>query len=341
MATDGAPRGLRENEMRKHTVVIDGHSPCYRSLCFLVLIAPLGCAHTLPPPPLSDATLAHLGTIGVVSAQVTPEMDYRTPERGGAAGAAIGTAKGLGLGTLGAAGCFLTYGQFLAGCGLAVVSPYLAVRYAVDQATAGVSADAIEAAETAIKAVLAEPNPQAMARDELYRVAAAHTGQPLVLLPDQGPTTPSETSRYRHLADEGVNTVLEITVQRIALRHQGAAHSIPLRISATDLNPDLTLVVTTQRRVVKTADGTELYRHTGDHGGSGATFTEWGANDAQLLREGLDQLLREIAGEIVSQVFGVSVPPAIESAAPAKADQDTEPEPKMSSSPSEAERASD
>jgi hypothetical protein len=114
-----------------------------------------------------------------------------------------------------------------------------------------------------------------------------------------------------------------------------------LSIRATDLNPVLALVVTTQRRVVKTADGTELYRYTGDHGGSWATFTDWGTNDAQLLRDGLDQLLREIAGEIVSQVFGVSVPPALEPAAPTKPIQDTEPEPQMPSPPREAERPTD
>ena len=43
----------------------------------------------------------------------------------------------------------------LAGCALVVATPYLATRYAIDQATDGVPADPIEAAETAITAVLA------------------------------------------------------------------------------------------------------------------------------------------------------------------------------------------
>ena len=39
-----------------------------------------------------------------------------------------------------------------------------------------------------------------------------------------------------------------------------------------------------------------LYDHVGEYSGRGATFPDWGANDAQLLRDGLDQFLQEIAG---------------------------------------------
>jgi len=312
MARDGAPQG---------------YPPFYPILCLFLLFAPLGCAHRLPSP-LAEPTKAQLGTIGVVSTQSTPKVDYQTPARGGAAGAAIGAAKGLGIGALGAAGCFLTYGWFITACGVAIGTPVFAVVLAVDQAKGGVSADAIEAAETAIKAVLAEQNRQAMARDDLFRMAAAHTNQRLVLVSDQAPIKPSEPSHYRHLADQGIDTVLEITVQQIALRHpppppprltlrhHGIAGDGDLSIIGTGYKPALLLVVTTRRRVVRTADGTILYDYTGDHSGRTATFTDWGANDAQLLRDGLAQLSREIAGEIVSQVFGVPVPPADELAAP-------------------------
>ena len=317
MATNGEPNRLRENGMRKRTAVIEGNLPFQLSLCLILLIAPLGCAHTLPPPPLSDVTLAHLGTIGVVSTQSTPKVGYQTPARGGAAGAAIGAAKGLGIGAVvgaaGAAGCIYTYGYFWPACAAAIIAPAFPILSAVGQAKGGVSADAIEAAEAAIKAALVEPNRQATARDELFRMAAAHTNQRLVLLSDQGPTKPSEPPRYRHLADQGIDTVLEIMVQQIALRHPPLLSAIGM----DDYKPALTLVVTTQQRVVKTADGTELYRYAGDHyGGRRAPFTDWGANNAQLLRQDLEQLLRELAGQIVSQVFGVPVPPANDLAAP-------------------------
>jgi hypothetical protein len=222
-----------------------------------------------------------------------------------------------------------------------VATPYLTVRYAVDQATEGVAPDTLETAETAIKAVLAERQHQALAREALFRVATTHTGQALVLLPDPGPATPSEAPRYQLLAAHGIDTILEITAQRIALRRQAATGGRDLlSISATDLNPYLTLVVTTQQRVVRTADGTVLYEYAGEHNGRGGTFTDWGANDAQLLREGLDQLFQEIGREIVAQVFGVAVPTANEPAAPAQPNPDTEPEPQAQPSPGEAESPS-
>ncbi len=352
MATDGAARGLRENEMRKHTVVIDGHSPFYLSLCLLVLLAPLGCAHH-PPAPLAADAQAQLGTIGVVAARFPPEVDYRTPEEGGAAGAATGAATGLVLGTVGAAGCFITMGHAVELCLLGLATPYLAVQMAVDHVTQGVSAEEVAASEAAIRTALAERPPQEALRDQVRRVAATQTTPSFVSLQDQGPTTPSESSQYQHLTGQGIDAVLELAVQQIALRPcssdcrrspQGPSRSESHKgvlLGPNSTNPGLAVVATTRTRVVKVKDGKELYSYTMERSGKTATFTEWGANNAQLLRDGLDQLTQEIAGEILSQVFGVSVPPALQPADASKPGQDTEPEPQMPSSPSEAERPSD
>ena len=235
------------------------------------------------------------------------------------------------------AGCFFTYGYAVPACVVVLATPYLAFRYAVDQATEGVAPETIEGAEKAIKEVLAGRNHQVVARDELHRVAAAHTGQSVVILPNAGPPAPSEAPGYRQLADQGIDTVLEITIQGIVLRHQSGGGGGIWSISGTDLNPNLRLVVTAHRRVVKALDGTVLYDHTGDHTGKLATFTDWGANDAQLLRDGLDQLFREMAGEIVAQVFGVQAPLAAEPAAVATLDPATEPESETPSSSGETE----
>ncbi len=317
-----------------------GRSLARRALYLLVLLAPLGCAHT-PPAPLPEAIKADVGTIGVVAAPYSPEVDFPIPSQGGGSGAVIGAAKGLGLGVLGAAACLGAAGgcvECLAGCAIAVGSPYLAVRFAMDQAAAGVPAEALEAAQTAIKAVLVERNYQVVARDTLFQVAAAHLGQPLVVVPDPGPPSPTEACRYHSLATQGIDTVLEVTVQRIALRPLGTtAGSTLLRLRATDFNPTLTLGVTTMRRVVRTADNRVLYEYAGEHTGQGATFTDWGANDAQLLRDGLHQLFQEMAGEILSQVFGVPMPSATDPAAPALPTPDSEPGPENPSLPGEAE----
>jgi hypothetical protein len=349
MARDGASQGSRENAMRKHMVVSDGHSPFYLSLCLSVLFAPLGCAHTLPPPPLSDATQAQLGTIGVVAARFPPGVDYRTPARGGASGAAIGTAKGLGIGTLGAAGCFITsfipMGQskeVKEACFFAVATPLLAAKLAVDHATQGFSAEEVAASEAAIRTALADRPIQEALREQVLRVAATQTAQSFVSLQDQGPSRPTEINKYQHLTGQGIETILELAVQQIALRPcDSACRWSPQRpgpseshkgvlLSAEYLNPGLAVVATTRTRVIKVQDGKELYSYTMERSGKAATFTEWGANDAQLLRESIDQLTQEIAEVIVSQVFWVSVPTVLEPADASNPGQDTEPEPQRS-----------
>ena len=308
MAPHGGTYSLREQATQRTPTVCLGQSPVASALSLLVLMVLCGCAHTAPSP-LTDATQAQLGTIAVVAAQFTPEVDYRTPGRGGAGGAAIGTAKGMGLGALAGVVCLLTGPP--EACEVAWATPYLAVRYAVDQATVGIAADEIASGETAISAVLADRKHHAFVREQFYRLAAARTRQTLVPLPAEGTPSAAATTSYRQLAALGIDTVIEITLQRVALQSrtsgQGGGGNI-WRISAVDLNPYLTLAVTARTRVLKTADGTDLYGHTRDYIGRGATFTDWGANDAQLLREGLEQLLREMAGEIIAEVFGVAPP---------------------------------
>ncbi len=164
MATHGTLDGLRAKANGRTPAA--GQCPVHLALSLLVLVVLLGCAHT-PPSPLAEATQAQLGTIGVVAAPSPRQVDYRTPGRGGAGGAAIGAAKGAGAG--GAGGRWLPggldgCGQCVAACAVAVGTPYLAVRYAVDQATEGVPAETIAASETAIQAVLAARNHEAVVR---------------------------------------------------------------------------------------------------------------------------------------------------------------------------------
>jgi hypothetical protein len=339
MATHGGTHGLRERATQRTPAADSGPSPVPLALPLLLLVILFGCTHTPSAAPLAAATQARLGTIGVVATPIPSEVDYRSPGQGGKGGAAIGAAKGLGLGMLGAVACLGTLGrcgQCVAGCALVVATPYLATRYAIDQATQGVPADTIAAAEIAIRAVLAERPHQAVMRDEVVRLAAAHTRQTLVPLPAENCLSTAATNSYGPLAAHGIDTVIEFTLQRLVLRPRPVKGGEGARlgsIRAADLNPYLTLTVTARTRVLKTADGTALYEHTGDYIGSGATFTEWGANNAQRLQEGLDQLLGEMAREIVAQVFGVTVPPA----APTPPTADTEPEPQVPSAPNEAE----
>jgi hypothetical protein len=339
MATHGAFGRLGENEQGERSGHF-GRGPAPRlSVGLLSLLIPLGCAHT-PPSPLTEETKEQLGTIGIVSARFAPEVEYRLPGQGGAGGVVAGVAKGVGLGTLGAAGCFLTMGRVPEVCVVALGTPYFAVRYAVDQGSQGVSADEIAVGEMAIRTVFAARNAQEAVRDHVLPLAAARTGQPVTPLPDLGPATPDATGCYPHLTSHGIDTVLEVTVQRMALEPFGRRFNASgnlWRISEYELNPVLYLAATTRTRVIKTADDTVLFVATIQHSGRGAAFTEWATNDAQLLRDELDQLLPRLAAEIVAQVFGEAVPTASEPAPATEPDQGKESESQQEPSPSDEE----
>jgi hypothetical protein len=204
---------------------------------------------------------------------------------------------------------------------MAVATPYFAVALAMDQAKEGVASDEIKTGEAAITAALAERNLQEVLRDQFLRVAPVRTGQSFVLPSDFTPTPASDGGSYRQLAGQGIDTAFEIGIQRIALKSIGGSGCPKRIVCAADLNPSLRLVVTVRTRVIKVADGAELYAYTGDHQGSELTFTAWAANDAQAFREGLDQLMQKLGAEIVAQVFGVSAPSESDPAASTESDQ--------------------
>lgn len=279
----------------------------HAALALVVLLVTLGCAHRQPVPLSADAQ-AQLGTIGVVMVHLRPETDYQVPGRGGAAGAFAGTAKGLGLGVLGASLCLVSLGRLPEACILALGTPYFAVRYAVDQATLGLPAEEVSASEAAIGAALAERAFAEELRDQVLRLATTQDAPSLVPVPDQGSTTESSATPPHGLATGRVDTVLELAVEQIALRQVASAASSSLwSLSAAELNPPLALVVTITTRLVRAADGAELYSRTLEQTGRDATFSEWGANGAQRLRDALDELARDLAAEVLGQVFGLSV----------------------------------
>ena len=319
------------------------HAWIWCPISFLLLLGALGCAHT-PPTPLSEEVKAQLGRMALAAARYAPEIEYGIPGQGGAGGAVIGAAKGLGLGTLTAAVCFVTIGHVPEACVLALGTPYFVVRYAVDQARQGVPHEEIAPGEAAVKGTFAARDYHEALRDQVPPLVLARTGQLVSPLPDLGPATPAENCSYRNLAPHGIDTVLEITVQRVALQPNGIRSSASASIwsiGADELNPVLHLVATTRTRVIKTVDESVLFNATRQHDGRGATFTEWSVNDAQLLRDELEQFLPRLASEIVAQVFGEPLPPESEPASPIDLekgkDRQSEQEPISSEAESSAE----
>ena len=261
-----------------------------------------GCAPKATPP-LAEDVRAQLGTVGLVTPGFQPEFDYRPPGQNGTQGALAGAGSGLLIGTLGAAGCFFSMGQLLGACALGLATPYLAVRFAVDRTERGVSGEAIEEAEGALKAALDDLSLQELLKAKILQSARVDT--PLIAAPASGPRRPSETVQYGSLAGEGVDTTLELTVLEVGLglpTSKAAAGSSLWEPGNPD--PMLQLRVVAQGRLIRTRDGVELYAYKDTQISGAERFTEWAADGARRFRDDLDAVCGSFAKDLMLHVYG-------------------------------------
>ncbi len=269
-------------------MIVPIRRPHIALLALTVLIGQWGCAAgriTVPPEPLSEEARANLGTTGVVSARFSPEAQLEGPTSGKGSGSAKGIAAlffGLILGGTAAAGFGAAFGVLLA--------PVFGMGGAVYGAIAAESAATVGEAEGTLKKIVADLKIQESMQDCVLQMAREQTRYSFILLDDWGPTVPGEGVDYSSLTIEGVNTILEISVERLGLLGEG-------------INPPLPLVMSTRARLVKANDGTELYAGTWVYQSRTRKFVEWAANDAQPFREEVDRASQSLATEIGDVLF--------------------------------------
>ncbi len=264
-----------------------------------VLIVQSGCALRRLPPPPPEAPRALFGTMGVVSARFVPEARLEGPTSGKGVGAAKGAGLGAGhtmAGTL--EGVVRSGHPYLAAAVLAVgiaLTPIGALVGGIYGAVTAESLEKVRAAESALSNAFLELGTQESLRDRLLH-AAGERGRHLPSLADSGPTSSDETVDYRSFAKD-VDTILEVSVTRIAFS------------GSTGINPPLGLTVGARIRLIRTADGIELYALPGRHNyrleyrSEPRKLNEWAVNDAQLFREELDRAYRSLAEQIVFVLF--------------------------------------
>jgi hypothetical protein len=244
----------------------------------------------------------------VASAHLTPEIEYRTPARGGVEGAVSGAGKALALGTMGAAGCILSLGVAVSNCAVGLGTPVLMVIGAIAQAGNGVPSAEVEAGEAAIQAALAESNIEEALRDSFLTIGRARTGRSLVLIPDRGRAAPFMAGTLPPMINRGFDTVVELGIQdiRLELSSSPAVGAIGA-LNPAESDSRLTLTVTARARVVRAVDGTELSMHTAMYRGRVRRYTDWVANSALDVRKELDRASQSLAADIVARLFGGSI----------------------------------
>jgi hypothetical protein len=268
------------------------HYPIIILLFIILLIGQFSCIRTgWETRSLSEQERADFGTIGIVSARFNPEATVQTPlnkKDGAKAGAKEGAKAILSPGS---------FGDPLAGLAYLILLPVtLPVAAGVGAAVGsmrGVPDSEKEEAWAVVNRVTAELKIQETMREHILNIAQEKTIYQFSLIEELGPTVSSyEKVNYISLGNSGVNTVLEISVDRWVLHGEGT------------INPPLSFIMWATIRIFGVEDGKELYNDTFQYWSREKNkFTEWAANNGQLLKEEFNRGYRSLAEEIVRKLF--------------------------------------
>jgi hypothetical protein len=270
------------------------HYPIIVLLFITLLIGQFSCVHTRgwEPRSLSEQEKAELGTIGVVSVRFKPETRVQTPlnkKDGAKAGALMGvndvlSGGGGGSNPLGWAAYIIL---------LPVTLPVAAGVGALIGSERGVSDSEKEGAWAVLDRVIAELKIQETMREHILNVAQRKTIYHFSLIEELGPTVSSyEKVNYNSLGSSGVNTVLEISVDKWRLNGKGI------------INPPLSFFMHATIRILRVEDGKELYNDTFTYESRKKNkFTKWAANNGQSLKEEFNCGYRSLAEKIVRELF--------------------------------------
>jgi len=258
-------------------------------LTLLVFILQSGCAALgvkTPETTFQDS----LGRVAILSAGHEAELSFEGFAQGKGEGAARGAGStfvsctgGLGRGGCGGEFCGAAVILMLGICGVA------GVVGGVAGATAAPGADKIQQSEQ----VLSDVMQHATIQDSLSRQVAA-------LASDRGENlaTPAanmaELARHEHdysvLAEQGVDTVLEVALTRAGTRGAGIDAPVQLYMEA-------------RVRLIRTVDNSELFSADYEYQGGNLQLSEWSARQGKPLLRGLEDGYLALGNHIHDSVF--------------------------------------
>jgi hypothetical protein len=248
---------------------------------FAIFSVLTGCASDPAPPLPSESVRKELGTVGVVSVHFAPEESLQIPGAGeGAATAAAGSIyAGAHAGPVG-----LVLGIVLA--------PVAAVVGGIAGAAAEMPEETAAKIESQIVETLKAADVQVTLRGKVIEAAQKAAGKELVEMTNPPMMVGEQVGDYRYLHDKGIDSTLEVGALEVAL------------VGSYGGDPDLQLFVVARTRLIRTLNNEVIFAHdTLKTQSKKHRFSEWGANDAELLRRELDQSLQRIARRIVDEVF--------------------------------------
>lgn len=265
------------------------------------LVFQSGCA--IPPSVPTTETRERLGTVAIVPARYVPESNFITFAKGRLAGAGKGAARGAAaVLAVGVPATILTSGI------AAGIIAFQTVLYSGLAAAPGAVAGAMEAVPREKAKEIEQAIANAIVHLEAQQMLARHLAtvaekEPIVharTATVTGPAALEDHPSYGELKTADIDSVLEIAVVEIGF--ESCPHSY---YSCPDAAKEqlVGLYVKSRARLVRVADGSELYARTFWYESRPRKFHDWAANGGQPLAEAFELGWRDLAGRIVDELF--------------------------------------
>ena len=276
----------------------------------LALVASTGCAAKTRQW-LPQQIRSELGTVAVVTSPEPPDSSFAYPVPSRAVAAATGAGAALGVGAMAGVACFA---YVWPACLLAAWTPVMMVANGVEGAVKGVPIADLRASAVSLKNAAGEPDLSSRFAERVASEAHRRVGEDRVRLATNR-LLDAGNRHYAALAAEGVNTVVEVQIDRLRLERAPSASAFsgygPSIITVEKLiDAPLAFTVEARVRVLRAADSTVLYKAAFTRRAGHQKFTEWGREDAAQFKSERDRALESIADEIAGELFGaVPAPP--------------------------------
>jgi endonuclease YncB( thermonuclease family) len=258
------------------------------SLLFLIL--QLSCAHKRPQPP-PEKIEKNLGTIALASGSFKPEFSpqKRTSELAAEAAKGAGNASQEWLGALSGAS------EPLAACLWLACLPFVAFGGCIVGAAKADPAEELDAeSEAALRNAFEQVSIQEEMRGRILSLARERTNYTFVSLGEQGPSTPDEEFDYSSVTDKGIETFVEIAVLDVGL------------VGSAKIHPLLQFFMSIRTRLIRAADGEELYSVTVIYAGEKLGYARWTQNNVQHFKEELNNGLDKLSERVVELLFALA-----------------------------------
>lgn len=142
--------------------------------------------------------------------------------------------------------------------------------------------------ELLVRTIPRRTNPQEDLQGEVLRAGPEGTANRIFPVDETGPKRTDDVVAYDALEGNGIQTVLEVSVERIALK-----------ADKNGSDPPLALIMEARSRLVRVRGGTVVDVNKFRHSSTPRKFAEWAADNAALLDKEYGDGVRKLARDII------------------------------------------